>query len=187
MRRGGRTRPQAPLIQSYARRRGLVGTIQQQRGRTRLLEVAPRVGGVVNITRVTAGGAPAAAAAVEEAHQYFFAPDAAPGVDVVVGAQITKHATSGAAETVTRITVHSGLAGGGGALVFDIEQGNDEDQDAGGFAWVLFKTVTVPAGQLTFVDAAPAVATTARRPLRINVTAAPAGWRDVNIIMEVLR
>lgn len=57
MRRGGRTRPQAPLIQAYARRRGLVGTIQQQRGRTRLLEVAPRVGGVVNITRVTAGSA----------------------------------------------------------------------------------------------------------------------------------
>lgn len=57
MRRRGRTRPPAPLLEAYARRRGLIGTIEQQRGRTRLLEVAPRVGGVVNITRVTAGGA----------------------------------------------------------------------------------------------------------------------------------
>ncbi len=108
MRRGGRTRPQAPLIQSYARRRGLVGTIQQQRGRTRLLEVAPRVGGVVNITRVTAGGAPAASGGGGHIIEDEGVPLAQRGTMNFVGAGVT--AADAGGKTV--VTIPGGGAGG---------------------------------------------------------------------------
>ena len=93
VRRQGRTRPPLPLLHSYAVRKGLGAGLRRQERRTRRLELAPRVGGIVNryhgigggqliettIITGAAGGAPAAA-------EYFLmSPDVALPNAYVIG------------------------------------------------------------------------------------------------------
>lgn len=72
MRIRGRTKPPLPLLHNYAIRRGLGGTVQRQDRRTRRLELAPRVGGIVNRYNVTGGpgGAAGGGGTLDDAYDF---------------------------------------------------------------------------------------------------------------------
>ena len=121
-------------------------------------------------------------------HQYVWGNDEAEDADVTTGVLTRMHSTGPTAEPCTRITVHAETSPASGNLVFTIQESSAEDLN--GATWSTVQTVTFVATGAdpdTHIVTAPAFSFTARRAVRINITTAPAGWKDISIIAEIKR